>query len=127
MSRTNAVLLALLLGFNAVVATVALTRTLHLGQSSHTASGAFVAKRTAQLDKFEASLKAQLAKKPPPLPKKPSPPTYAAASSTSAGSTTSVPQVRYVRPAPIVVHKHRTSGEHEGSEAAGDFGETGDD
>ena len=127
MSRTNAVLLALLLGFNAVVATVALMRTLNLGHSSHAASSALVAKRTAQLDKFEASLKAQLAKKPPPLPKKPSPATYAAASSTSAPQTTGVPQVRYVRPAPIVIHKHRAGGEHEGPEAAGGFGETGDD
>ena len=71
MSRTRVIVFAPLLAVNAVVATVALTRTIHLGQSSHTSSSAIVAKRTAQLDRFEASLNAQLAKKPPPLPKVP--------------------------------------------------------
>ena len=69
MSRTLAIVFAALLAVNAVVGTVALTRTVHLGQASRTSSNAIVAKRTRQLDRFEASLRAQLAKKPPALPK----------------------------------------------------------
>lgn len=111
MSRRLAIVFAALLAVNAVVGTVALTRTVHLGQASHTASNALVAKRTAQLDRFEASLHAQLSKKPPALPKLPS-------SSPAGGTTVSTaaavaPRVRYVRPAPIVVHKHRAGGDHE--------------
>lgn len=120
MSRTLAFAFAALLALNAVVGVVALTRTLHLGQASHKASDALVAKRSAQLDRFEASLRTQLAKKPPPLPKMPA----AAASGTasiSAAPATSAPQVRYVRPAPIVIHKHRPGGEHE-AEALGEGG-----
>lgn len=109
MSRTHAVVFAVLLAVNAVVGTVALTRTLHLGQASHNASGALIAKRTAQLAEFETSLKAQLAKKPPPLPKKPTPTTVSAPPTAGAG-TVAGPQVRYVRPAPIVIHKHRSGG-----------------
>ena len=111
MSRRLAVVFAALLAVNAVVGTVALTRTVHLGQAAHASSSALVAKRTGQLDRFEASLHAQLAKKPPALPK--------LASGSAAGGTTVsaaaavAPRVRYVRPAPIVVHKHRAGGEHE--------------
>ena len=116
MSRTHAIVLAVMLAFNAVVGTVALTRTLHLGQASQKASqkasSALIAKRTTQLDRFEASLKAQLAKRPPPLPKVPSVATYAAAAPSTAPAA-SAPQVRYVRPAPIIVHKHRPGAEHE--------------
>jgi hypothetical protein len=125
MSRTHAAAFAVLLAVNAVIGTVALTRTLHLVQTSHKASNALIAKRTAQLATFEASLKAQLAKKPPPLPKKPSP-TTVSAPATSAATATAAPQVRYVRPAPIIVHKHRAGGtEAEGAD--GGDGEGGDD
>lgn len=113
MSRTHAIVIALLLAVNAVVGTVALTRTLHLDRTAHTASSALVAKRTAQLDRFEASLTAELAKKPPPLPKKPS-----AATQGSPATAAGAPQVRYVRPAPIVVHTHRRGGE-EGEQEEG--------
>ena len=120
MPRPLAVAFAALMALNAVIGIVALTRTLHLGRASHKASSALVAKRTAQLDRFEASLRAQLAKEPPPLPKLPAASTSGAAT-VSAAPVTSVPQVRYVRPAPIVIHKHRAGGEHEGgAEALGE-------
>ena len=120
MSRTHATVLAVLLALNAVVGTVALARTLHLGQASHTASNVLVAKRAAQLDRFEASLKAQLAKKPPALPKVPPASTVSAAPATSAAPAAAAPQVvRYVRPAPIIIHKHRAGGEYEVGDAAG--------
>ena len=125
MSRTLAIVFAALLAVNAVVGTVALTRTVHLGQASHTSSNAIVAKRTRQLDRFEASLRAQLAKKPPALPK-------VRSSSASGGTTASAPgavapRVRYVRPAPIIVHKHRAGGEHEDDAAFAGEGGGADD
>ena len=120
MSRPLAVAFAALLALNAVVGTLALTRTLHLGQASQKTSDALVAKRTAQLDRFEASLKTQLAKKPPVLPKMPT--AASGSASISAAPTASAPQVRYVRPAPIIVHKHRPGGEHEAEDALGDGG-----
>lgn len=130
MSRNHAIAFAVLLAFNAVIGTVALTRTLHLGQASQKASQkttrAVIAKRTTQLDRFEASLEAQLAKKPPQLPKVPSASTYAAAA-PSAAAVASVPQVRYVRPAPIIVHKHRPGGERELGDGGGEGGGGGDD
>jgi hypothetical protein len=112
MSRRLAIVFAALLAVNAVVGTVALTRTVHLGQAAHASSSTLVAKRTAQLDRFEASLHAQLAKKPPPLPKVPSG-SASGGTTVSAGSGALAPRVRYVRPAPIVVHKHRAGGEYE--------------
>jgi hypothetical protein len=122
MPRKHAVAIAVLLAFNAVVATVALSRTVHLGQPSHKASHTLIAKRTSQLDRFEASLKAQLAKKPPPLPKQPKLTPVPVAASAPAASAT--PQVRYVRPAPIIIHKHRPGGEHEAE--GGGSGDGGD-
>lgn len=121
MSRRLAIVFAALLAVNAVVGTVALTRTVHLGQAAHASSNALVAKRTGQLDRFEASLHAQLAKKPPALPKLTSGATAGGTTVSAAGAV--APRVRYVRPAPIVVHKHRAGGEHEdegfGSESEG--------
>ena len=125
MSRTLAFAFAALLALNAAVGTLALTRTLHLGQASHRASGALVAKRTAQLDRFEASLRTQLAKKPPPLPKMPTA-SVSGSTSISAATTATAPRVRFVRPAPIIIHKHRSGGEHEAGDALGDGGAADD-
>jgi beta-phosphoglucomutase-like phosphatase (HAD superfamily) len=130
MSRTTAVAFAVLLAVNAVVGVAALTRTLRLGQASQQASqrasSTLVAKRTAQLDRFEASLRAQLAKKPPPLPKKPSPATYASSAPAAPPAVAGAPQVRYVRPAPIIVQKHRPGSEQEGGDAADEGGGSDD-
>ena len=125
MSRTLALSFAALLALNAAVGTLALTRTLHLGQVSHKASNTLVARRAAQLDRFEAALRTQLAKKPPPLPKMPAAPASGAASA-SAVPAAGAPHVRYVRPAPIVVHKHRAGSEHEAEDAFGEQGGSDD-
>ena len=125
MSRTLAIVFAALLAVNAVVGTVALTRTLHLGQASHTSSNAIVAERTLQLDRFEASLRAQLAKKPPALPKVPS--SSAPGGTTVSAVGTVAPRVRYVRPAPIIVRTHRAGGEHEDDAAFASESEGGAD
>ncbi len=130
MSRTQGAAFAVMLAVNAVIGTVALTRTLHLGDASHKASrnaaSAVIAKRTTQLDRFEASLQAQLAKKPPRLPKVPSAAKYAAAPPSTVAVAGS-PQVRYLRPAPIIVHKHRPGGATEGEGSDRGDGGGGDD
>jgi len=131
MSRTTALVVVLALGFAAVTGTIALTKTVHLGQAAAkpAVSRAAIAKRKAQLDRFEASLRAQLRQKPPAIPKLP--PTPPAASATpaavaSAPAPVAAQRVVYVRPAPIIVHKHRAGGEHEGQDH-GDREGGGDD
>ena len=127
MSRTLAIVFVAMLAVNAIVGTVALTRTIHLGQASHTSSNALVAKRSAQLDRFEASLHAQLAKKPRPLPKVPSGSGSGSGGATVSAAGAAAPRVQYVRPAPIIVHKHRAGGEHEDEAASAGEGGGADD
>jgi hypothetical protein len=130
MPRITAFVVVLALGFAAVTGTIALTKTVHLGQASakSTVSAAQIAKRKTQLDRFEASLRAELAKKPPAIPKLPAVPSSAPASAAASAPAPAASQQRvvYVRPAPIVIHKHRAGGEHEGSEH-GDHEGGGDD
>ena len=111
MPRTHAFIVALSLAFAAVVGTVALTRTVHLGQAAAGSgvSPAVVARRKAQLDRFEASLRAQLRHVPPAVPKVPTTPVNAPA----AAPAPSAQRVVYVRPPTIIIHKHRAGGEHE--------------
>jgi hypothetical protein len=115
--RTHTFIVALSLAFAAVVGTVALTKTVHLGQAAAAKSAVspgLVAKRKAQLDRFEASLRAQLRHMPPAVPKVPSTPVAApAAAPAPVAAPASAQRVVYVRPAPIVIHKHRPGGEHE--------------
>jgi hypothetical protein len=129
--RTQTLIVALSLAFAAVVGTVALTKTVHLGQAAAAkpVAKSLIAKRTAQLDRFEASLRAELRKKPPKVPKVPSAPVAAPAVPAPAAAPAAAPapaatqRVVYVRPAPIVIHKHRAGGEHE-SEGS-DHGDSG--
>ena len=122
MPRKAVLVVALSLAFAVVTGTIALTKTVHLGQAAAkpAVSDRAIAKRTAQLNRFEASLRAQLGKKPPAVPKLP--PASAASSAPAVSAAASAPvsaapqRVVYVRPAPIVVHKHRAGGEHEGGE-----------
>jgi hypothetical protein len=124
MPRTTALVVVLALGFAAVTGTIALRRTVHLGQAAAKphVSQAAIAKRKAQLDRFEASLRAQLKQRPPAIPKLPPVPPASAAPATAAApaAAPAAPQrVVYVRPAPIIVHKHRAGGEHEGGDHEG--------
>jgi coiled-coil-helix-coiled-coil-helix domain-containing protein 2 len=135
--RKQTLIVALSLAFAAVVGTVALTKTVHLGQASvkPAVSKAAIAKRAAQLNKFEASLRAQLKRTPPAVPKVPPAPAPALAPAAGATPAAAAPaavvaqRVVYVRPAPIIIHKHRAGGEHEGSDQrdGGDGGGGGDD
>jgi len=109
------------LAFAAVTGTIALTRTVHLGQAAAkpVVSRSLIAKRAAELSRFEASLRAELKKKPPPVPKVPPAPAVSpapAAAPASAAPLASAQRVIYRRPAPIVIHKHRPGGEHEGAD-----------
>jgi hypothetical protein len=121
--RTQSIVVALSIGLAAVFGVIALTKTVHLGQAAagKPVSSALVAKRNAQLDRFEASLRAELRHKPPAIPKLPPAPAAAAA-------PVSAQRVVYVRPAPVVIHKHRADGEHESEGSGhGDGGGGGDD
>jgi hypothetical protein len=114
MSRPAAFVVVLALAFAAVTGTIALTRTVHLGQaaSKPAVSKRLIASRNAQLNRFEASLRAELKRKPPAVPKLP-----AAAPAPAPAATPAVQRVVYRRPAPIVIHKHRAGGaEHEGGD-----------
>ena len=121
MSRTAIVIVALSLAFAAVTGTIALTRTVHLGQAATkpAVSQSAVARRTAQLNRFEASLRAELKKKPPAVPKVPPAPAVSPAPAAAQASAPLVSSQRviYKRPAPIIIHKHRPGGgEHEGAD-----------
>jgi hypothetical protein len=128
MPRKHTLVVALSLAFAAVLGTVAVTKTVHLGAASaKPVSRIVIAKRSRQLDKFEASLAAALRRTPPAIPKLPPIPKVPAAR-TASGSAPAARRVVYVRPAPIVVHEHRAGGEHEAEGFdRGDGGGGGDD
>jgi hypothetical protein len=111
MSRRHAVVLSLAIGLIAAIGMFAAVRTVALGTHAKAAGDAQIARRTAALDRYAASLRKALAQSTPALPPLP-------AGSASA-ATQSQPQVRivYHRPPPIVIHKAR-SGEHEEAEGA---------
>jgi hypothetical protein len=121
MNRTRSLIVSLAVGVAAVAGVFALGHTLALGAQSHATTDKQVAVRTAQLNRYEASLRKELAQKPPVLPPVPKAGTAGTASvianapATTAGTVTSAAPVRvvYHRPPPIVVVKHRAGGEHE--------------
>jgi hypothetical protein len=116
MNRTSALFVSLAIAVAAIAGVFALGNTLSLGRSAHASTDRQVAQRTAQLDRYEASLRKALLKKPPALPRL----------STSTPATAPVQaaapvRVVYHRPPPIIVTKHRSAGageaEFEGVEA----------
>ena len=133
MARTHAVILSLFLGMAAGAGALAAVQTAHLGQSSSAAASASKTQtgalrlRTKLLDRQQAALRRALAKRPPKLPKvpkfapvaAPAAPQAPAPVSIPASATASVPRVRYVRPAPIVVVKHRSHGDDQGEHEGG--------
>jgi hypothetical protein len=121
MSRLNVAIVAGMFAFAGVLGTIAATHTVSLGASHRRSSAAALRSQSRKLDRFEAALRAQLAKKPPPLPHVPKVPV---AAPTPAGATSSQ-QVIYRRPPPIVVVKHTHHGDDGGEH--GDGGGGGDD
>jgi hypothetical protein len=129
MPRKAVFIVVLSLAFAAVTGTIALTRTVHLGQAAArpSVSRHLIVKRKTQLDRFEASLRAELKRRPPAVPRVPPAPAVSpapAAAPMTAPASVAAQRVVYRRPAPIIVHKHRPGGgEHEGA----DHGDGGGD
>jgi len=98
MTRINALLIALMIGFAALAGTFAVTRTTHLGAAARKQSAAAIAQRQRQLAADEAALRKALAASPAP------------ARTGAAAAAPAAQRVVYVRPAPIVIHKHRAGG-----------------
>lgn len=105
MARRHALVVASILGLVAVLGVVALGRTIGLGAASTRAQDAVVARRAHELDRFEASLRKQLAA---------SEGTPAADSAPALASAAPRAQrVVYVRPKPIIVGRQRAGAEYE--------------
>jgi hypothetical protein len=116
MNRTRALIVSLAVGLTAIAGVFALSHTLTLGNQAHATTNHQVARRTAQLNRYEASLRRALAQKPPALPPVPAAGTASAPlqSAVSAPLQSAAPvRVVYHRPPPVVVIKHRAGGEHE--------------
>ncbi len=126
MSRKHALVVAAMFGLAAVIGFTALSRTVQLGSASRHANDAIVVAKTRQLNVFERSLHRQLAASHMPsaaatAAKRGLAP--AAAPTATGGLPPAVapaaapkPQAQrvvYVRPPPIIVHKHRAGGESE--------------
>ena len=109
MTRPAALVLSLAIGVAAVFGLFAASRTVSLGNQSRASVDAQVAKRTQQLNRYEASLRKALAQKTPALP-----PVVTGAARTAP---TQAVRVVYHRPPPIVIHKHRAGGD-DGYESA---------
>ena len=118
MNRTRALITSLLVALAAVAGVFALSHTLTLSNQANSATDQQVARRTAQLDRYEASLRRALAQKPPALPAVPAAKEMGTAGSTlqvaaSAPARSVAPRIVYHRPPPVVVIKHRAGGEYE--------------
>lgn len=122
MNRKHAFVLAIALGVAAVLGALAAVNTARLGQPQASAStvasqAAALRTRTRLLDRQEAALRRALARRPPKLPKVPkfAPISVSAPSTAQVASApapvAAAPRVQYVRPAPIVIVKHRAHGD----------------
>ena len=107
MKRARALTVSLAVAVAAIAGVFALTSTVSLGSQTRASTDRQVAKRTAQLDRYEASLRKALAQRPPRLPAIPSGAVQAAAPVQSAAPA----RVVYHRPPPIVIVKHRAGSE----------------
>jgi len=125
MQRTNAFIIALLLGTAVVVGSVAALKTAELQSASGkpAVSRRVVAHRSARLNRAEIALRKALTRRPPKLPSIPHYPSVASPQvAAPAAAPAPAPRIiRYVRPAPIVVTTHRAGGDE------GDHGEHGHD
>lgn len=104
MNRGRATLLSLAVASSAVTGLIAVHNSVDLGSRAQQTTAAQVTRRSAQLDRYQASLLAALAKKPPALPP--------LAQSATAAPPPAPVRVLYQR-APSIVVTGR-SGEHEG-------------
>jgi hypothetical protein len=124
MARKHAFLIAIFLGLAAAVGAVAAINTARLGGPqakavSTQSQSAQLQRRSRLLNSQAASLRRALAKRPPRLPKVPAFST--AVRSASAPTSAPAPRVQYVRPAPVIIVKHRSpeGDDHEGGDDGG--------
>ena len=68
MNHRRAALLSLSVAVSAAAGLVAVQHSVALGGSAQQTTAAQLARRSAQLDRYQASLVVALARKPPPLP-----------------------------------------------------------
>lgn len=128
MARKHAFVIAVVLGLAAGVGAVAAISTAQLRAPQAKAvdaqsQSAQLRRRARLLNREAASLRRALAKRPPKLPKVP---VFSSVTTpASAPTPPAAPQVQYVRPAPVIVIKHRS---HEGDDhEGGDDGGGSDD
>lgn len=128
MARKHAFLIAIFLGLAAAIGAVAAINTARLGGPqakavSARSQSAQLQRRSRLLSSQAASLRRALAKRPPKLPKVPAFTTAGTPASTPTSAP--APRVQYVRPAPVIIVKHRS---HEGDDhEGGDDGGGSDD
>ena len=108
MNHTRALVISLAVAVAAVAGVFAAASTVTLGADARSTSDAQVARRSAQLDRYEASLRKALARKPPTLPPVPS-----TVSESSPLQSAAPRKVVYHRAPPVVVVTHRDGGESE--------------
>ena len=108
MNRGRAAIVSLAVALTAIAAVGAVAHAIQLGPQARTPTDARVARRSAQLDRYQASLLAILANRPPPLPPVPS---------TTSAASAQPPRVVYRRPAPVLLH---VRGDKEAGGAADD-------
>jgi hypothetical protein len=106
MSRSNIAAVSALLALAAVLGTIAATHTVSLGAAKRQAAVTTLQAQSRSLDRFEASLRKALARRPPALPALPR-------------RTAASPRVVYRRPAPVVVVRHLHHGDDGESSAEG--------
>lgn len=121
MARKHVLFVSLLLGLAVAIGTLAAVRTTRAGQPSVTAakvSSGSLAQRNRALDRVQASLHKALSRRPPKLPLVPS-----NASAGAGPARAAAPRIQYVRPAPIVITKHRSHGDDGAAEHEGEGGD----
>jgi hypothetical protein len=117
MSRLHSTFVALVLAAATSVGLFAAVHTVQLGQKvaaprSAPVAARDLASRQARLDRWSKSLQRERVKHPPALPKLPkfapvqAPQAGPASPAATAAATASAPQVRYVRPRPVVRYRH---------------------
>jgi hypothetical protein len=113
MDKVRLTIAAGLIAAAAVLGLIAVTRTTALGTANRQSADAAIAARIRQLDRFEASLRHALTRKPPALPQ-------LRARKTAAPAA---PRVVYRRPPAIVVVHHTHHGDDGFAEADGGGGD----
>jgi hypothetical protein len=117
MKRTHALLIVLAVAMAAVAGTFAALRSSQLrANAAPKVSAADIQRQIRALDRAEATLRVQLSRKPPKLPRLPqatprSTVSVPAAAAPSVLASAATPRVTYVRPKPIVRIVHRHGGE----------------